>query len=180
MAELKGTQTEKNLMDAFAGESQARNKYTYYASRAKKDGFEQVAAIFQETADNEKEHAKIWFKKLHGDSIPGTAQNLRDAAAGEHAEWTEMYKNFAETAKTEGFPDIAALFSMVGSIEKHHEERYLALLGNIEGGTVFKKDSPAEWICRNCGHIHKGVNAPGVCPVCVHPQAYFEVAVTNY
>ena len=180
MPELKGSQTEKNLLTAFAGESQARNKYTYYASQAKKDGYEQIAAIFEETAGNEKEHAKIWFKKLHGGSVPGTVQNLLDAAGGEHYEWTEMYKGFEETARTEGFGDIAALFKLVGAIEKHHEERYRKLLAAVEGGTVFKKGAKATWTCRNCGHIYEGEAAPPQCPVCVHPQSYFEVLNENY
>jgi rubrerythrin len=180
MANLKGSQTEKNLWAAFAGESQARNKYTYYASKAKKDGYEQIAAAFLESAENEKEHAKIWFKLLHDGQIPGTQANLKDAAAGEHEEWTEMYPSFAKTAKEEGFQEIAALFNMVADIEKHHEERYQKLLGNIEKGLVFSKDGDKVWICRNCGHVHIGKAAPQLCPVCSHPQAYFEVKADNY
>jgi rubrerythrin len=176
--ELKGSKTEKNLMTAFAGESQARNKYTYFASQAKKDGLEQISAIFTETADNEKEHAKIWFKLLNG--IGGTADNLKAAAAGENYEWTEMYKGFAEDAKAEGFTDIAALFSMVAEIEKTHEERYKKLLENLSGGTVFLRDGTTIWVCRNCGHIHIGKSAPAVCPVCKHPQAYFQMRCENY
>lgn len=180
MKELKGTRTEANLMAAFAGESQARNKYTYYASRAKKDGYEQIAALFQETADNEKEHAKIWFKLLHGDSIPDTAQNLKDAAAGEHYEWTDMYASFAKEAKEEGFDKIAFLFEQVAKIEKAHEERYLKLLANVEGGLVFSKDGDAIWQCANCGHLVIGKKAPQMCPVCAHPQAFFLVRAENY
>ncbi len=179
MAELKGSRTEANLMAAFAGESQARNKYTYYASKAKKDGYEQIAEIFTETANNEKEHAKIWFKLLH-DGMPDTLTNLKDAAAGEKYEWTEMYAEFARVAKEEGFDHIAYLFDAVGKIEKEHEERYNALTKNVEDGTVFKKDSEKVWICANCGHIHVGPEAPGVCPVCAHPQAYFKMLVKNY
>ena len=178
--ELKGSKTEQNLMTAFAGESQARNKYTYYASKAKKEGFEQVSAIFEETAGNEKEHAKMWFKLLHDDSVPSTIENLRDAAQGENYEWTEMYEEFAKVAKEEGFDHIAYLFSEVGKIEKHHEERFRKLLDNIESGKVFVKDEPKMWICRNCGHIHYGEKAPEVCPVCSHPQSYFEVKAENY
>lgn len=177
--ELKGSKTEQNLMTAFAGESQARNKYTYYASKAKKDGFEQVAAIFEETAGNEKEHAKIWFKLLH-DGIPTTIENLEDAANGENYEWTDMYDGFAKTAKEEGFDHIAYLFTEVGKIEKEHEERYRKLLDNIKSGKVFVSDSPKIWICRNCGHIHYGEKAPNVCPVCEHPQSYFEEKANNY
>lgn len=180
MPELKGSKTEKNLLAAFAGESQARNKYTYYASRAKKDGYEQIAAIFEETAGNEREHAKIWFKQLHGGSVPDTIENLRDAAGGEHFEWTEMYKEFAETAREEGFTQIAALFHMVGEIEKHHEGRYLRLLENLKNDLVFKKGEKTYWICRNCGHVTEGEAAPKGCPVCAHPQAYFEVWSRNY
>jgi rubrerythrin len=176
--DLKGSKTEKNLMAAFAGESQARNKYTYFASRAKKDGYEQIAELFQQTADNEKEHAKIWFKLLNG--IGTTAENLKEAASGEHYEWTDMYKEFAETAKEEGFTDIARLFAMVGAIEKHHEERYLALLKNLEEGRVFSKPEKKTWICRNCGHIIVSESAPEKCPVCAHPQAFFEVKSENY
>ena len=178
--ELKGSKTEKNLLAAFAGESQARNKYTYYASKAKKDGYEQLAAIFEETANNEKEHAKLWFKELHGGQIPSTTDNLKDAAAGENYEWTEMYKEFAETARAEGFDNIAKLFESVGEIEKHHEERYRALLKNIETAQVFEKSSVKVWECRNCGHIVVGTSAPKVCPVCAHPQSYFEVHAENY
>ena len=180
MPDLKGTKTEKNLMDAFAGESQARNKYTYYASKAKKEGYEQIAAIFQETADNEKEHAKIWFKLLHDGEVPTTTQNLSDAAAGENYEWTDMYDRMAKEAKEEGFDHIAYLFEAVGRIEKEHEERYKKLLENIEGGLVFSKDGDAIWKCRNCGHIVIGKQAPEVCPVCNHPKSYFEVKADNY
>ena len=178
--ELKGSKTAANLAAAFAGESQARNKYTYYASKAKKDGYEQIAAIFTETAENEKEHAKIWFKLLHDGAIPDTIENLKDAAAGENYEWTDMYKTFAEEAKEEGFTKIAALFEMVGKIENEHEERYLKLLKNIEVGVVFSKDGDAIWQCRNCGHIVIGQKAPAVCPVCDHPQAFFQVKPENY
>ena len=180
MPELKGTKTEKNLMDAFAGESQARNKYTYYASKAKKEGYEQIAAIFQETADNEKEHAKIWFKLLHDGDVPTTTQNLSDAAAGENYEWTDMYDRMAKEAKEEGFDHIAYLFEAVGKIEREHEARYKKLLENIEGGLVFSKDGDAIWKCRNCGHIVIGKQAPEVCPVCNHPKSYFEVKAENY
>ncbi len=179
MQNLKGTKTEANLLAAFAGESQARNKYTYYASKAKKDGFEQIAAIFTETAENEKEHAKIWFKLLH-DGVPSTAENLLDAAAGENYEWTEMYAQFAREAREEGFDHIADLFEGVGKIEKEHEERYRKLLSNVENGLVFSKDGDVIWQCRNCGHIHIGQKAPEVCPVCAHPQAYFCVKAENY
>ena len=178
--ELKGSRTEANLMAAFAGESQARNKYTYYASKAKKEGYEQIAAIFEETANNEKEHAKLWFKALHGGEVPSTLENLKDAAAGENYEWTDMYREFAEVAKEEGFNDIAALFKMVGDIEKHHEERYRALLHNVEAQEVFAKSEVQVWECRNCGHIVVGTNAPQVCPTCNHPQSYFEVNAKNY
>ena len=180
MADLKGTKTEKNLMEAFAGESQARNKYTYFASKAKKDGYEQIAAIFEETAGNEKEHAKIWFKLLCGGSIKDTATNLKDAAAGENSEWTEMYKRMAIEAREEGFNDIAVLFDSVGAIEKEHEERYLKLLKNVQEGSVFAKKEKSVWICRNCGHIVDSENAPEACPVCAHPQAYFELRIINY
>ena len=180
MANLIGTKTEKNLAEAFAGESQARNKYTYFSSKAKQDGYEQIAAIFEETAGNEKEHAKIWFKLLCGGDIPGTADNLKAAAGGEHIEWTDMYKRMATEAREEGFADIAFLFDSVGAIEKEHEERYLKLLKNIEDGMVFAKTSKSVWICRNCGHIEDNVSAPGKCPVCAHPQAYFELRVINY
>ncbi len=176
---LKGSKTEKNLMTAFAGESQARNKYTYYAGKAKKEGFEQIAAIFQETADNEKEHAKIWFKLLH-DGIQDTATNLKDAAAGENYEWTDMYATFAKEAKEEGFDQIAFLFESVAKIEKEHEERYKALLKNVETNSVFKKTEKTVWICRNCGHIYDGPEAPKKCPVCDHPQAYFQLRVISY
>ena len=178
--ELKGTKTEKNLMEAFAGESQARNKYTYFASKAKKDGYEQIAAIFEETANNEKEHAKMWFKELMGGSILSTEENLKMAAEGENYEWTDMYKEFAKTAKEEGFDRIAFLFEEVGKIEKEHEERYLKLLDNVENGLVFSKDGDKIWKCRNCGHVVIGKEAPGVCPVCNHPQSYFEIKAENY
>lgn len=177
---LKGSKTEANLMTAFAGESQARNKYTYYASKAKKEGYEQIAAIFTETANNEKEHAKLWFKLLHDGDIPNTEANLADAAAGENYEWTEMYAEFAKIAKEEGFDRIAYLFEAVGKIEKEHEERYRKLLENVKGGLVFSKDGDMVWVCRNCGHIHIGKNAPEVCPVCAHPKAYFELRAQNY
>lgn len=176
---LKGTKTEKNLMEAFAGESQARNKYTYYASKAKKEGYEQIAALFLETADNEKEHAKIWFKLLH-DGVGPTVENLKDAAAGENGEWTEMYARMEKEAREEGFDDIARLFAGVAAIEKEHEERYLALLKNIEEGTVFKKNEKVVWICRNCGHIVDSPASPEKCPVCDHPKAYFQLRVINY
>ena len=178
--ELKGSRTEANLMAAFAGESQARNKYTYYASKAKKDGFEQIAEIFLETADNEKEHAKMWFKELHNGEIPSTSENLLDAANGENFEWTDMYKEFAETAREEGFDRIANLFEGVAEIEKHHEERYRALLSNVDNELVFSKDGDKIWRCRDCGHICIGKNAPEVCPVCNHPQSYFEIKKENY
>ena len=180
MANIKGSKTEANLLAAFAGESQARNKYTYYASQAKKEGYEQISAVFLETADNEKEHAKMWFKVLHGGSVPKTVENLKDAASGENYEWTEMYMEFAKTAREEGFNEIAEAFEGVAKIEKEHEERYLALLKNIEDGLVFKKDKVVVWKCRNCGHIHVGEEAPEVCPVCNHPKAYFEVRATNW
>ena len=179
MKDLKGTRTEANLMAAFAGESQARNKYTYYASKAKKDGYEQIAALFLETAENEKEHAEIWFKLLH-DGIPSTEINLADAAAGENYEWTDMYAGFAKEARDEGFDEIAALFEGVAKIEKEHEERYLKLLENIKEGVVFSKDGDAIWKCRNCGHIVIGKKAPELCPVCAHPKAYFEIKAENY
>lgn len=179
MKDLKGTKTEANLMTAFAGESQARNKYTYYASKAKKDGYNQIAALFEETANNEKEHAKIWFKLLH-DGIADTAANLKDAAAGENYEWTDMYANFAKEAKEEGFDHIAYLFSEVAKIEKEHEERYLKLLANVEGGVVFSRDDEMIWQCANCGHIVIGKKAPEVCPVCAHPQSYFQIKAENY
>jgi len=180
MANLKGTKTEKNLMEAFAGESQARNKYTYFASKAKKDGYEQVAAYFEESANNEKEHAKIWFKLLCGGELAKTTENLKDAAAGEHEEWTAMYKRMAEEARGEGFNDIAFLFESVAKIEKEHEARYLKLLKNIEDGSVFAKKEKSIWICRNCGFIVDNESAPQKCPVCSHPQAYFELRVLNY
>lgn len=177
--ELKGSRTHANLMAAFAGESQARNKYTYYASKAKKEGYVQIASLFEETANNEKEHAKIWFKLLH-DGIPDTATNLLDAAGGEHYEWTEMYDEFAKVAKEEGFTKIAYLFEAVGKIEKEHEERYRKLLENLKGNLVFSRDGDVVWQCANCGHIHVGKKAPEVCPVCEHPKAYFQIAAKNY
>ena len=180
MKSLKGTKTEANLMAAFAGESQARNKYTYYASKAKKEGYEQIAALVLETANNEKEHAKIWFKLLHDGAIADTATNLQDAANGENYEWTEMYAEFAKTAKEEGFDKIAYLFEAVGKIEKEHEERYKALLANVNGGLVFSRDGEMIWQCANCGHIHVGKAAPEVCPVCDHPKAYFQIKAENY
>ncbi len=173
-----GTQTEKNLWEAFAGESQARNKYTYFASKAKKEGFEQIAALFLKTADNEKEHAKIWFKELEG--IGSTAENLADAANGENYEWTDMYAGFAETAEKEGFKELAAKFRLIAAIEKHHEERYRALLKNVEMQEVFQKSEVKVWECRNCGHIVVGTKAPDICPACAHPQAYFELHAENY
>ena len=178
--ELKGSRTEANLMAAFAGESQARNKYSYYASKAKKDGYEQIAAIFEETANNEKEHAKLWFKELHGGSVPDTLENLNDAANGENYEWTDMYSEFAKVAKEEGFTRIAALFEGVAKIEKEHEERYRKLIKNIEEGLVFSSDEDRIWVCRNCGHIVIGKKAPEVCPVCAHPKSYFERKADNY
>lgn len=178
--ELKGSRTEANLMAAFAGESQARNKYTYYASKAKKDGFVQIAAIFEETAKNEMEHAKIWFKLLHDGAVPETIVNLVDAANGENYEWTDMYANFAKEAREEGFNHIAFLFEQVGAIEKEHEERYRKLLANIEGGLVFSRDNEMIWQCSNCGHIVIGKAAPEVCPVCAHPKAYFQLKAENY
>ena len=176
----KGTKTEENLVAAFAGESEARNKYTYFASVAKKEGFEQIAALFIDTANNEKEHAKLWFKEFHGGSIPTTTENLKDAAAGENYEWTEMYKEFAETAREEGFTRLAFLFEKVGEIEKEHEERYLRLLQNIEDDRVFKKDGNKIWVCRNCGYVYEGTEALEVCPVCAHPQSFMEVKADNY
>ena len=173
--ELKGSNTEKHLMEAFAGESQARNKYTYYASKAKKDGYEEIAAIFEETANNEKEHAKMWFKYLKGGAIPDTYTNLLDAAAGEHGEWTEMYERMAKEAEREGFTRIAEQFKGVAQIERDHEERYLALAKALKEKKIFNQDSTVLWKCRNCGHIHVGNSAPKVCPVCDHPQAYFEI-----
>ena len=178
--ELKDSKTYENLMTAFAGESQARNKYTYYASKAKKDGYEQIAAIFEETANNEKEHAKMWFKELHDGEVPSTLENLNDAANGENYEWTDMYDNFAKVAREEGFTRIALLFEGVAKIEKEHEERYRKLIANIEDGLVFSKDGDTIWKCRNCGHIVIGKKAPAVCPVCSHPQSYFEVKAENY
>ena len=178
MPELKGSKTEQNLWAAFAGESQARNKYTYFASKAKKDGYVQIAQIFEETAANEKEHAKIWFKLLSG--IGTTAENLAAAAGGENGEWTEMYPTMAKEAREEGFPEIAALFEAVAKIEKEHEERYRQLLQNVEGGLVFSRDGEQIWQCSNCGHIHIGKKAPEACPVCAHPQSYFQLKATNY
>ena len=178
MKDLKGTKTEKNLWEAFAGESQARNKYTYFASKAKKDGYVQIAKIFEETAANEKEHAEIWFKLLNG--IGSTAENLKSAAEGENYEWTDMYAEMAKDAREEGFDHIAFLFDEVGKIEKEHEERYRKLLANVEGGLVFSRDGDMIWQCSNCGHIHVGKQAPEVCPVCVHPQAYFQIKAENY
>jgi rubrerythrin len=178
--ELKGTKTEMNLLAAFAGESQARNKYDYYASVAKKEGYTLLADIFTETAKNEKEHAKIWFKLLHDGGIPDTATNLADAAAGENYEWTDMYAGFAKEAREEGFDHIAFLFEQVAKIEKEHEERYKKLLANIEQGIVFSRDGDTVWMCANCGHIVIGKNAPQVCPVCAHPQSYFQIKATNY
>lgn len=175
-----GTKTEKNLEAAFAGESQARNKYTFFASKAKKDGFEQIAAIFEETANNEKEHAKMWYKELHGGAIEDTATNLEAAAAGENYEWTDMYAEFAKTAREEGFEELAVKFEEVAAIEKTHEERYLKLLDNVKEKKVFSKDGDAIWLCRNCGHIVVGKEAPEVCPVCAHPQAFFEIKAENY
>jgi rubrerythrin len=180
MASLKGSKTEANLKAAFAGESQARNKYTYYASKAKKEGYEQISAIFLETAGNEKEHAELWFKHLEGGEIKDTISNLKDAADGERYEWTEMYKQFAEEAREEGFDVIAAQMEGVAKIEKAHEERYLKLLANVEGKKVFEREAETVWVCRNCGHIHKGKAAPGVCPVCAHVQAYFELRAEIY
>ena len=173
-----GTQTEKNLMAAFAGESEARNKYTYFASKAKKEGYEQIAALFLKTADNEKEHAKLWFKELEG--IGNTAENLVSAANGENYEWTDMYAGFAKTAEEEGFPELAERFRLVAAVEKHHEERYRALLHNVETAQVFEKSEVKVWECRNCGHIVVGTNAPELCPTCNHPQAYFEIHAVNY
>lgn len=177
---LKGTKTEANLQTAFAGESMARNKYTFYASQAKKDGFVQIQKFFEETAANEKEHAKIWFKLLHDGNIPSTAENLKDGAAGENYEWTEMYAEFTKTAKEEGFEHIAYLFNAVGKIEKEHEERYLKLLSNLEKNEVYQKSDKQLWICSNCGHVHYGEKAPELCPVCTHPKAYFEIKAENY
>ena len=178
--ELKGSRTEANLMAAFAGESQARNKYTYYAAKAKKDGYVQIANIFEETAANEKEHAKLWFKLLHGGEVPTTAENLQAAAEGENYEWTDMYDRMAKEAKEEGFDHIAFLFESVAKIEKEHEERYKKLLANVEGGLVFSRDGEAIWKCRNCGHIVIGKMAPELCPVCSHPKSFFEIKAENY
>ncbi len=180
MKELKGTKTEKNLQEAFAGESMARNKYTYFASKARKDGYEQIAAIFEETAGNEKEHAKLWFKYLEGGDIKDTHSNLIAAAEGENYEWTDMYDRMAKEAEEEGFKEIAAKFRMVGAIEKHHEERYKKLVGNLDEGLVFSRDGDRIWKCRNCGHIVIGPKAPKVCPVCMHPQSFFEINSENY
>jgi rubrerythrin len=180
MANIKGTKTEENLKAAFAGESQAHTKYLYYASKAEKDGYQQIGALFRETAGNEKEHAKIWFKLLHNDTVPETTANLKDAAAGENFEWTDMYAGFAKTAREEGFNDIAALFEGVGKIEKEHEERYRKLLANIEKSLVFSRDGNEAWHCANCGHIVTGKNAPELCPVCKHPKAYFQIKADNY
>ncbi len=180
MKDLKGTRTEQNLQTAYAGESGARNKYTYYASKAKKDGYVQIANIFEETANNEKEHAKIWFKLLHGGAVPSTVENLVDAAAGENYEWTDMYATFAKEAKEEGFDEIAKLFAMVAEIEKEHEARYRKLLKNIEDKVVFSRDGDCMWQCSNCGHIHFGKEAPEECPVCTHPKSYFQLKAENY
>ena len=178
--ELKGSKTEKNLQAAFAGESQARNKYTYFASKARKEGYEQIAAIFEETAENEKEHAKMWFKLLNNDDVPSTIENLKAAAEGENFEWTDMYKKMAEDAREEGFVAIAAKFELVAKIEAEHEKRYLELLNKVEGGKVFVAEDVVVWKCRNCGHIHVGKEAPRVCPACAHPQSYFELRAKNY
>lgn len=178
--ELKGSKTEQNLMKAFAGESQARNKYTYFASKAKKDGYEQIAALFEETANNEKEHAKMWYKELHDGVIPDTVSNLKEAADGENYEWTDMYEEFAKTAEEEGFKTLALKFRQVGAIEKHHEERFRKLLKNIDDEVVFSRDEEKIWICRNCGHVVVGKKAPGICPVCAHPQSFFEIKAENY
>ena len=180
MKNLKGTKTEQNLLEAFAGESMARNKYTYYASKARKDGYVQIAKLFEETANNEKEHAKIWFKLLEGGSIKGTAENLLAAAEGENGEWTDMYARMAREAREEGFEDIAQKFEMVAAIEKTHEERYRKLLANVEGGLVFSRDGDMIWECGNCGHIHVGKQAPEICPTCAHPQSYFALKAENY
>jgi rubrerythrin len=180
MAELKGSKTEQNLKAAFAGESQAHTKYQYFASREEKEGYVQIGAFFRESAQNEKEHAKIWFKLLHGDDVPDTKTNLKDAADGENYEWTDMYAGFAKTAKEEGFTNIAALFDLVGKIEKEHEDRYRKLLANLEGGLVFSRDGDQVWQCSNCGHIVIGKKAPDSCPVCKHPKAYFQIRAANY
>ncbi|MBQ6313932.1 rubrerythrin family protein [Candidatus Saccharibacteria bacterium] len=177
---LKGSKTEQNLMVAFAGESQARNKYNFFASKARKDGFEQIAAIFEETANNEREHAKLWFKELNGGEVPSTEENLLAAAEGENYEWTDMYDTFAKIAEEEGFTAIAAKFRAVAAIEKEHEERYRKLLKNIKDGLVFSRDGDKIWVCRNCGHVHVGKDAPEICPVCSHPQAFFEIKAENY
>ena len=179
MKSLKGTKTEKNLMEAFSGESQARNKYSYYASKARKDGYEQIAALFEETANNEKEHAKLWFKYLHDGEVPDTMTNLKDAADGENYEWTDMYDRMAKEAEEEGFDEIAFRFRAVAAIERHHEERYRRLLQNIEEGIVFSRDDDRIWICRNCGHIVVGKKAPEMCPVCAHPKSFFEIKAEN-
>ena len=178
--ELKGSRTEANLLAAFAGDSQARNKYTFYASKAKKEGYEQIAAIFEETANNEKEHAKLWFKYLKGGEVPATTANLEDAAAGEHYEWTDMYKGFADVAQEEGFTEIAATMRMIASVEKTHEERYRKLIQNLKEDIVFRADEEVVWVCRNCGYVHIGKNAPAICPACKHPQSYFERKAANY
>ena len=180
MKDLKGTKTEKNLLEAFAGESMARNKYSYWASKAKKDGYQQIAAIFEETANNEKEHAKMWFKYLEGGAIKDTVDNLKAAADGENFEWTDMYERMAQEADEEGFAEIAEKMRGVAAIEKHHEERYRKLLKNIEDAIVFSRDGDAIWICRNCGHVVVGKNAPEICPVCAHPQSYFELKAENF
>jgi len=180
MKELKGTKTEANLQAAFAGESMARNKYTYYASKARKDGYEQIAALFEETAANEKEHAKIWFKLLHGGDVPGTEANLLDAAQGENYEWTDMYVRMSEEARAEGFDVIAELFARVAKIEKTHEERYRKLLANIQGGLVFSRDGDQIWECANCGHVVVGIKAPELCPVCKHPKSFYRIKAENY
>jgi rubrerythrin len=180
MVELKGSKTEANLLTAFAGESQARNKYSYYAEQAKKEGYNQIADIFLETADNEKEHARLWFKALHNGTVPKTLDNLKDAASGENYEYTDMYKHFAETAKAEGFTEIAELFTAVGTIESIHEKRYLDLYKSLQEGKIFKKDSVTVWKCNNCGHLHVGEEAPKVCPVCKYPQSYFEIQAQNW
>ena len=179
-SKLKGTRTESNLKEAFAGESQARNKYTYFASKARKDGYEQIAELFELTAENEKEHAKLWFKALHGGEVPGTIENLAAAASGEHGEWTDMYARMAEEAKKEGFPELSAQFAGVAKIEKEHEERYLTLLSNIKQNKVFNRDQSVIWQCRNCGHTHSGKEALLVCPVCSHPKSFFEIKRENY
>ena len=180
MKDLKGTKTEKNLQEAFAGESQARNKYTYYASQAKKDGYVQIQMLFEETPKNEMEHAKLWFKYLQGGAIKSTPENLKDAAAGENYEWTDMYKRMAEEAREEGFDEIATRMELIAQVEAAHEKRYLALLAGIEGGTTFKKDEAVKWKCNNCGYIFEGKEPPQICPACSHPQAYFEVLAENY